>query len=390
MTAFAAARFMNTDTVARLERPTAEAIGLPREAYIDPAFFTLERDTVFASTWFCVGIAADLPNLGDLVPYDLAGIPLLLVRDREGAIRTFHNVCSHRGVQLVSEPRNSRGGITCPYHAWTYGLDGQLQRRPRFCGQAQCPDDTFDPVALGLQAVRCETWHQLIFVNLDGKAPPLADYVRPLSDRWADHDLSLLRHGGGLRFDIKANWKLVVENFVERYHLPSVHPTLNRYSGVDHSFQIIEEGLYSGVGSTSYQPPPVSDVPLPGFPGLAPERKTIAEYVALFPNVMLGCLYDHFYAFILQPTAVDFTHERFEFFYVGDEAMQSAHDAAREDCIARRRVINGEDVDIVQRLQIGRHSPAMHGGVFSAALEDTTHHFQRTLVMRLRAAGVID
>src|SRR6185503_8757037 len=249
MSDFAAARWISAEAVARLSRPTASAIGLPRELYTSPEFFELERDRV------------------------LAGIPLLLLRDRAGTVRAFHNVCSHRGVQLVAEPRNTRGGITCPYHAWTYGLDGALQRRPWFCGQASCPDDQFDAVALGLKPVRCESWHQLLFVNLDGKASPLAEYVLPLAERWADRDLSLLRHGGSLRFEIHANWKLVVENFCERYHLPSVHPKLNSYSAVDHSFQIIGDGLFSGVGSSSYAPPAVGPFPLPGFPAVTAERR---------------------------------------------------------------------------------------------------------------------
>jgi len=389
MADFAAARWISAEVVARLSRPTASAVGLPRELYTSPEFFELERDCVLAGTWVCVGIGGDLPHPGDLLPYDLAGIPLLLLRDRAGAVRAFHNVCSHRGVQLVAEPRNTRGGITCPYHAWTYGLDGALQRRPWFCGQASCPDDQFDAVALGLKPVRCESWHQLLFVNLDGSAPPLAEYVLPLAERWADRDLSLLRHGGTLRFEIHANWKLVVENFCERYHLPAVHPKLNSYSAVDHSFQIIGDGLFSGVGSSSYAPPAVGPFPLPGFPAVAPDRRSVAEYVALFPNVMIGCLYDHCYAFILQPQSCDRTLERFEFFYVGDEAMQPRFAAARQDCIDRRHSINGEDIAIVERLQIGRRSPAMDGGVFSAALEDTTHHFQKTLLRRLQAAGAI-
>ncbi|MBA3253720.1 MAG: aromatic ring-hydroxylating dioxygenase subunit alpha [Pseudomonadota bacterium] len=384
-----AAACITAEVIARLNRPTEHATGLPREVYTSADFYELERDRVLAETWFCVGIAADIPNAGDLRPYDFAGVPLLLLRDKTGAIRAFHNVCSHRGVQLVAEPRNTRGGITCPYHAWTYDLDGRLLRRPRFCGEAHCPDDKFDPLALGLKPVRCELWHQLIFVNLSGDAPRLTDYVRPLAERWANRDFTLLRHGGGLKFEIRANWKLVIENYCERYHLPSVHPALNRYSGIDHSFQIIGEGLYSGVGSSSYAPPLVGDLPLPGFPGVAEDQKRIAEFVSLFPNVMLGCLYDHFYAFILQPVSSGHTLERFEFFYVGDEAMQPQYAAARQDCIDRRHVINGEDVAIVERLQIGRRSPAMMGGVFSAALEDTTHNFQKTFLMRLQAAGAV-
>ncbi len=384
-----AAQCITADVVAQLNRPTGTAVGLPRGVYIQPDFFELERDRVLAATWFCIGITADVPNPGDLLPYDFGGIPLLLLRDKEGAVRAFHNVCSHRGVQLVAAPRNTRAGITCPYHAWTYGLDGQLLRRPRFCGPPRAPEDQFDPVAMGLHAIRCELWQHLIFVNLDGNAPPLADYVQPLVTRWADRDLSLLHHGGGLNFDIRANWKLVIENYVERYHLPSVHPALNRYSAIDHSFQIVGEGLYSGVGSSNYAPPQVGEVELPQFPGLTPEQKPVAEYIALFPNVMLGCMSDHFYAFILQPAAADLTRERFEFFYVGAESMQPQYATARTDCMTRRQIINGEDIDIVERLQIGRHSPAMTGGIFSAALEDTTHNFQKTLLQRLQAAGVV-
>jgi len=376
------------EVVAAVGRPTAGAVGLPRDLYTDARYFELERDHVLAATWFCVGIASDLPEAGALYPCDVAGIPLVLVRDRTDAVRAFHNVCSHRGVQLVAQACVARGAIACPYHAWTYALDGRLLRRPRFCGPAVRDDEPFDPVALGLKPVRCERWHELLFVNLDGRAPALADYVAPLAARWADRDFALLRHGGGLRFSIGANWKLVVENFCERYHLPSVHPGLNRYSSIDHSFQIIEEGRYCGVGSTAYAPPLAGPLPLPGFPTVPEARRTVAEYVALFPNVMIGCLYDHVYTFILQPHAADRTHERFEFFYVGAEAMLPAHAAAREDCIARRDVINREDIAIVERLQIGRRSPAMTGGIFSAALEDTTHHFQKTLLARLQQAGL--
>ncbi len=160
-----AASCITDEVITRLNRPTEHAVGLPREVYTSADFFELERDRVLANTWFCVGIAADIPNPGDLRPYDFAGVPLLLLRDRTGNVRAFHNVCSHRGVQLVAEPRNTRGNITCPYHAWTYDLDGRLLRRPRFCGEPHCPDDKFDPVALGLKPVRCELWHQLILVN---------------------------------------------------------------------------------------------------------------------------------------------------------------------------------------------------------------------------------
>jgi len=379
-------RYLPSDARARVERPTGEAAGLPREVYVSPDFFALERDLLLARNWVCVGLVQDLPKPGDQKPTEISGMPILLVRGRDMKIRAFHNVCSHRGVQLVTKQIKGRPTVVCPYHSWTYALDGKLVATPKFCGEHDSHAG-FDPSQHGLKEIRCESWHSLLFVNIAANAPPLAEYVKPLVERWADYDLSLLRHGASLGFEIKANWKLVIENFVERYHLPSVHPTLNSYSSVDATFQIAEDGLpFVGVGSRNYAPKPVDGQTLPHFPGVPPERAKMAEYVALFPNVMLGCLYDHFYAFIIQPMSVDFTLERFEFFYVGDEAMGPELAAARQDCADRRKIINSEDIDIVQRLHTGRFSPAMTGGVFSPVLEDTTHGFQK-MVQRALVAG---
>lgn len=166
--------FVTTVVIERLSRATRDAIGLPRDLYIDPAFHELERDTVLASTWYRVGLARDVPAPGDLLPYDLGGIPLLLARDRDGVVRAFHNVCSHRGVQLVSERRQVRHAIACPYHAWTYGLDGCLLRRPRFHGPGHCaamPSTRLRSVCAACAASAGTSWCSSISTDAPLRSP---------------------------------------------------------------------------------------------------------------------------------------------------------------------------------------------------------------------------
>jgi choline monooxygenase len=377
-------RFIPDDVRARLFRPTGEAIGLPGHVYTSPEFFALERDLTFSRNWVCAGVIDDLPAPGDILPIDIAGIPLLLVHGQDGQIRAFHNICRHRGARLVSAPTR-RNAVVCPYHAWAYALDGKLQRTPSFCGPDQSTHPGFDADKHGLLPVRCERWHRLLFVNLDPNAKSLLDHIAPLVARWKAYDFSLLRHGGSQRWELKANWKLAVENFVERYHLPFVHPTLNSVSSVKHTLHITDGEGFVGVGSRNFAAPQPAGKELPTFPGLNAEQSTRAEYVELFPNVMIGVHYHHVYAFILTPVAVDQTLERFEFFFVGDEAMTPHYAETREKMIDLIRLVNGEDIDIVQRLHAGCTSPAMQGSVFSPVMEDTTHKFQKIVVERIFA-----
>lgn len=377
--------YLTDEVRSRLFRPTAEASGMPGTVYTDPAFFGLERQITFSRNWVCVGIAQDLPNPGDQVPIDVAGIPILLIHGHDGVIRAFHNICRHRGAQLVP-CQTRRNAVVCPYHAWAYALDGSLTRTPGFGGPDVNALGDLDLSQHGLLPVRLERWHHLLFVNLDAQAQALLDQLAPLLERWKDYDFSLLRHGSALRFEMNANWKLVIENFVERYHLPFVHPALNSVSSVKHSLKITDGDRFVGVGSRNFALPSVNpDRKLPVFPNLTQEQLTLAEYVAVFPNVMIGVHFNHVYVFIVQPVAVDRTRERFEFFFVGDEAMTDELAADREKISGFVGSVNNEDIDIVQRLHIGCQSPAMRGGVFSPVMEDTTHKFQRIVAERLLA-----
>jgi choline monooxygenase len=357
-----------------------EARGLPGWMFHDAEVHALERERIFSKSWVCVGAEDDLPRIGDVMPVEVAGRPLFLVRDETGYLRCFHNICSHRGALLVTES-GRRKVIACPYHSWTYGLDGALKKTPHICGQDNHEHPTLDMSLNGLKPVRCATWARLVFVNLDPLAPSLDEELAPLAERWSDHDLSLLRFGGAQDFVLPANWKLGVENFVERYHLPWVHPSLNGFSGIDRSYEIFGD-LFVGVGSRKVAPPRPHG-PLPTFPDLPESAHERGEYPALFPNVLLGLHADSMFAYVLTPDGPHRTKERLYFFFVGDESLDPRYAAAKAHLLTVFADINREDMDIVARLHRGCASPAMPGAVFSPVFEKTSQTFQRMVAERL-------
>ena len=148
--------------------------------------FTAERDRLMASTWVCIGFASDLIKNGYVKPVDFMGLPLLLMRNKDGETQVFHNVCSHRGMQLVAEEGEVQGMIRCPYHSWTYDLNGNLKGTPHIGGVGQHKVESFKCEKHGLKALRSAVWMDMVFVNLDGQAPDFAEHVAPLENRWRD------------------------------------------------------------------------------------------------------------------------------------------------------------------------------------------------------------
>jgi choline monooxygenase len=364
----------------RVSAPIEAARGLPGWMFNDPELYALEQRRIFARTWVCVGAEDDVPRVGDVVPIEVAGRPLFLVRDESGYLRCFHNICSHRGAMLVTEA-GRRKVVACPYHSWTYGLDGSLLKTPHICGQDRHDSPSLDKSLNGLKPVRCATWARLVFVNLDPLAPSLEEQLAPLIERWKDFDFSLLQPGTREDFVLPANWKLGIENFVERYHLPWVHPQLNGFSGIDHSYEIFGHG-FVGVGSRRVMPPRPHG-PLPSFPGLPPAAAERGEYPALFPNVMLGLHADFLFAYVLTPDGPHRTKERLYFFFVGEESRDPRYDEAKRAMHDLFAGINREDMDIVARLHRGCSSPAMPGAVFSPVFEQTSLSFQRMVAEQL-------
>ncbi|MEM8504928.1 MAG: aromatic ring-hydroxylating dioxygenase subunit alpha [Cyanobacteria bacterium P01_D01_bin.1] len=354
---------------------------LSAKAYTCSGYLEQERQSVFARYWVCVGLTSDVPAVGDAYPTDVAGMPILLVRDHHQAIRVFHNICRHRGLQLVNKACTAKGNIRCPYHSWTYKLDGTLKGTPHFGGYYKDTYDGFDRLEKGLIPIRCEQWLDMVFVDLSGEAPPLASYLAPMTERWSGYDFSLLRREAReIRLECNANWKLAVENFSESYHLTWVHPALNTLSRMEDHFGFDVGDTHVGQGSLLYNSGVIEGKSLPTFPNLATMKKqTVAEYITVFPNLMLGVHPDYFLIFVVNPLSPDRSVERMVFYFVGDEAMTPENEALRCLPIDLWKLTNDEDIDMIERMQVGRKSPGFDGGCFSPELEKTVYRFQQNI-----------
>ena len=169
-------------TLANVMRPIEEwASGLPNEAYVSDAFAEWEQDVLLARTWACIGTGRRVPEVGDAMPLEFAGLPLFMLRGRDGEVNVFHNVCSHRGMMLMDKPTRTRGAIRCPYHSWTYDLDGSLRSTPMIGGTDSHTCEGFERAKHGLKPVRTATWFDAVFVNLSGDAEPFETFIAPVA-----------------------------------------------------------------------------------------------------------------------------------------------------------------------------------------------------------------
>ena len=369
-----------------VNKPIHKAHGLPNECYTSKEYTLIERKKIFEDKWVVIGVASSLPNIGDIKPLDLLGLPLLIVRNKKNKIKVFHNVCSHRGVKLVSEIGKNKNVIRCPYHSWSYNFDGNLIATPHIGGMNKHKASSFNNSDNNLREIRTCVWLDLIIININNNEISFENYIKPLSNRWAKFwplkDRKLIKHSkdfGYFQLTAKCNWKFAIENYCESYHLPWVHPGLNSYSKIDDHYHI--QGLpnrFAGQGTEVYNPRLKGNKKFPCFPNWPKKKEKIAEYIALFPNVMLGIHKDHFYAYWLEPVNHEHTIEHMELYYVGENAANSKKfQSLRKQNHKLWKDIQKEDVDIIQRMQIGRNSPSYNGGNFSPVMDNPTHHFHK-------------
>ncbi len=336
------------------------------------------------ASWVCVARASALAR-ESVLPVTVDHAALLLTRDRDGRLHALHNVCSHRGHPLVESACERRGRITCPYHGWSYGLDGRLRTTPHIGGPGVHRADGFDPARHGLVPVAVDTWWDLVFVNLDGSAPPLAEWVAPLDARWrvllGEAGLAPYRPAPEATFalEVAGAWPLAVENYCESYHLPCVHPGLNSYSRIEDHYTISEPGRFGGQGTRVYEPRYLEGASLVPNPSWPADRRRVAEYVALFPNLLLGLHEDHAYSVRLDALGPDRTREVCDLFFVEEAAESQAHALARERTRRAWIAVFEEDIPVVEGMHRGRSSPAYDGGAFSPVLEAASVNFYQWL-----------
>ena len=369
-----------------VDKPIEVANGLPNECYTKDSYLAYEKEKIFFDKWVVVGVGSSIPAPGDAKPYNLLGIPLILIRDKEMKIRVFHNVCSHRGFKLLDKQCNLKNVIRCPYHSWSYDFEGKLVATPHIGGLNNHQSEKFNKNKSNLKEVKSKIWMDIIFVNINSNELDFDEYIKPLEQRWSKfiikEDQELIVHSkdhGYFNLEVKCNWKFAIENYCESYHLPTIHPELNKVSNIDDHYHI--QGLpnrFAGQGSKKYEQPVKGNKKFNTFPNWDKSLTKNSEYVALFPNVMIGLHIDHFYVFWLEPIGMNRTREHMQMYYVGKESAngEELKDLRKENSRFWKDVMM-EDVSAIEGMQDGRSSPVYNGGNFSPVMDQPTHQFHK-------------
>jgi Rieske 2Fe-2S family protein len=291
----------------RVLQPLGSGRLLPREAYTSDAVLEWEERHLFEAAWVCAGRSDDLARRGDQKGIRVGRDTLLLARDAGSTLRAFYNVCRHRAHELLpaGECTNDRL-LRCPYHGWTYELDGSLHPSVK---SSHAPG--FDPTSEGLVAARVQEWHGFVFVNASGDAPAFDEWIGELEELTAPYAPEHLRVGATHRYEIAANWKLAIENYDECYHCPRIHPELCRVSPPDSGHNNPRRGAFMG-GPMELMPHAVT-MSLDGksggvtLPGIGGNLLREVHYYSVLPNLLLSLHPDYVMTHRLEPRASDRT-----------------------------------------------------------------------------------
>jgi glycine betaine catabolism A len=349
---------------------------LPGRYYSDPDIFRDEIERFFFRSWVCAGRAGVIPNPGDYFLCEISGESIIVVRDNDGSLRAFYNVCRHRGTRMCTVTQGNLGSrIQCPYHGWTYGLDGRLLGAPHM------DESSFRREDYPLKEVEAAAWDGHLFVRLTAGQETLADHLGDLPVKFAAWQMAELRPGKRITYDVKANWKLVVLNYSECLHCPMLHPALNRltdYLGADNE---AVPGAWMG-GSMTFRGA-AETMSTDGrrrrdyLPGLNQEERGKVCYYYVYPNLMLSLHPDYMMVHTLWPEAVDRTRIVCEWHFHPSELAKPGFFA--DDAIEFWDTTNQEDWRILELSQLGIQSRAYSPGPYSPR-EDLLHAFDRTII----------
>jgi len=342
--------------------------GLPSKSYIDQQFWEIECSTVLADGWLFVGFVHEFLKPGDVIPISIAGKPILLIKKKKDEINAFHNVCSHRCLKLINEIKNVGKVIRCPYHSWTYDLEGKLKAAPHIGGTNQHKPKGFNFSDHGLKGINIHIWHDWIFINLNGKAKKFEEYAKPLIKKFKDIDLKKLKYVATLDFGkINTNWKFLIENFIEPYHVQFVHKTTTNQPLKDH--YTIVDGICYGSGVDVKQEDNKNSSSL----------SVTSRYLSLFPNFIIANYFPNQIGVYLNvPISPGETIQK-RIIYTSD-----GKDMSKEESDILKKIwwsVHKEDHEMCERLQEGRSSPASkQGGLLSPYWETSVQAFQKLII----------
>ena len=373
-------RIVNVSVLEDLSKDIEQARGLPNEAFTSETFLQLERERLFPRCWLFAGRLSEVPKRGDVVPIEVGGFPCILVRGHHGEARVFHNVCPHRGARIV--PRRCQGSerLTCPYHAWSYHLDGSLAGRPHYFG----PDkhdihlEGNDSQTLPrLFEVRSERFFDWVFVNFDGTAPALEKQLQPVIKQLSEYSLDEYRFKQAISFDFACNWKLALENWVDLYHIFKIHPDLDTMiksesrTGMSVDGVLIHNTYRVAQGSRTKGLPPARG---------AQHMVGKSTFAQIFPTMGYSLDATNLVFAYFTPLAAGNTRMDM-FFYFPEYVIAAPKYAELIDRFVEWWMnLNREDEEVCHLIHLGRDSPAYDGGRFCPYWDTATPHAHRRII----------
>jgi Rieske 2Fe-2S family protein len=365
--------------LAGTREPFESARTLPAAFYASDEVFRLEQSELFGRMWLCIGREADIPNAGDFFTHEVGDERILVVRGSDATVRAFFNVCRHRGTRIVDAPRGEGlERLRCPYHAWTYGLDGRLTHAPRMA-------PNFAKAAFSLVQVRLGLFWGFIFVNLDDRAEPLERYLADLPDL-ARYRMGELRCGKRVEYEVEANWKFMCENYSECYHCPGVHPQLFRISDyLPPGARVLEGGacfnggamaLRDGFATMSMS----GGSQMPQISGLSAEDHKRVLYYLVYPNLLLSPHPDYVLTHTIWPLAPTRSRVVCEWLFTREAVAMEGFDPV--DMVEFWDLTNRQDWGLCERAQAGALSRGYRPGPYQPA-EDCVYTFDRWYADRL-------
>lgn len=346
--------------------PIEQAVTIPSAWYTNSGMQKIEREAIFSREWQLAGHISEIPNPGDSLCKTVAGNPILIVRDDTGQIRTFFNVCKHRGGPIAVK-KGAKSVLQCQYHGWTYLMDGSLRGVPQWDRV-----DLFDKKDFGLTPVHSEIWQGLIFINIDENPHPFSKVVEGINDRITPITLEDFQFHSKFSYSIECNWKVYADNYLEGYHIPIVHPELAKM--LDYKNYLTEAHRYY-----SLQYSPFSDS---GSDNLYNAENGEAFYYFIYPNFMLNILPGRLQTNVIIP--VDENSCIVEFYYYYKNPGRPGMEHVIKDDISYSEKIQSEDIEICEAVQRGLHSRAYDKGRFSVERELGVYHFQSLIKQSLK------
>lgn len=370
---------MEADVVVKpREVMPAGASTLPAPYYTDQSHYQREMEALFLRMWICAGRVEQVARPGQYIVRDVVGESVIITTNGAGQVSAFYNVCRHRGTKLCAEHEGSFGrSIQCPYHAWTYDLDGRLIGAPHM---DEVPH--FDKADYPLHRVHAEVWDGHIFINLSRDTPvPLRSQLADLPAKFTQWRMDELRLGHRTVYDVQANWKLIIQNYNECLHCPNLHPALNKLS---HYLSGENEPLQAGyMGGRMDLRPGVDTLTMDGtcsrapLPGLTPEDARRVYYYAIFPNMLLSLHPDYMMVHTLWPQGPGRTINVCEWHFHPEEMARPGFDP--RDAVEFWDLTNRQDWHVCELSQAGIGSRAYTPGPYSNR-EDLLYAFDRMIV----------